>query len=433
MDRELKLTAEQAAKLIRVDRAVTVGTPPPPLTIVQVPIGDLRPDPFNPRRISDDELNALTRSIQQFGLVDPIIARREDMSVIGGHQRLVAARRLGVETVPVVSLDITQDDARVLNVALNKISGSWDEELLARLLAELQDVPDVDMSLSGFGEDEIAKLLKTLDVREKRHREDTFDLDAAWAAVEAGPGVQLGDVWQLDDHRVMCGDSADGGDVSRLMAGETASLVVTDPPYGVGYETEGKNPRWRKDKRPIANDDLGENQAAFWTAAFRHWPLDGDAYVFSPSGPLISALCASIEAAGITHHQWLIWVKHQLVLGRSHYHYRHEHIFYGWNGKTSWNGSRKEDSVWDEERPLASPEHPTMKPVALCERAIENSSGPNGLVIDPFLGSGTTLIAAERTGRRCYSMEIDARYVRLVLSRWEAFSGGKAQKAIDAR
>ena len=433
MDRDLELTAEQAAKLIGVDGAVTVGTPPPPLTIVQVPIGDLRPDPFNPRRISDDELNALTRSIQQFGLVDPIIARLQDMSVIGGHQRLVAARRLGVETVPVVSLDITQDDARLLNVALNKISGSWDEELLARLLAELQDVPDVDISLSGFGEDEIAKLLKTLDVREKRHREDTFDLDAAWAAVEAVPGVQLGDVWQLDDHRVMCGDSADGGDVSRLMAGETASLVVTDPPYGVGYETEGKNPRWRKDKRPIANDDLGENQAAFWTAAFRHWPLDGDAYVFSPSGPLISALCASIEAAGITHHQWLIWVKHQLVLGRSHYHYRHEHIFYGWKGKTSWNGSRKEDSVWDEERPLASPEHPTMKPVALCERAIENSSGPNGLVIDPFLGSGTTLIAAERTGRRCYGMEIDARYVRLVLSRWEAFSGGKAQKAIDAR
>lgn len=204
--------------------------------------------------------------------------------------------------------------------------------------------------------------------------------------------------------------------------------MVTDPPYGVNYETDGKNRRWRKDKRPIANDNLGKDQAGFWTDAFRHWPLAGDAYVFSPSGPLISTLCASVEAAGITHHQWLIWVKHQLVLGRSHCHYRHEHIFYGWKGKTSWNGSRKEGSVWDVERPMASPEHPTMKPVPLCERAIENSSQPNSLVADPFLGSRTTLIAAERTGRRCYGMEIDPAYCRLVLARWEAFSGLKAEK-----
>jgi len=205
-----------------------------------------------------------------------------------------------------------------------------------------------------------------------------------------------------------------------------ARLMVTDPPYGVAYETEGKNPRWRKDKLPIANDDLDKDQAAFWRDAFRHWPLEGDAYIFSPSGPPISILCASIEAAGITHHQWLIWVKHQFVLGRAHYHYRHEHIFYGWKRKTSWNGSRKEDSVWEEERPMASPEHPTMKPVSLCERAIENSSGVGDLVIDPFLGSGTTLIAADRTGRRCYGMEIDPTYCRVAIARWESFAGEKA-------
>ncbi len=404
---------------------------PLPLTVETVPIADLIPDGANPRRISDGELEALTRSIQEFGFVDPIIARREDRTVISGHQRLLAARRLGHTEVPAVLLDISRDNAHLLNLALNKISGSWDEELLARLLAELQDVPNVDVSLSGFGEDEIAKLLKSLDAREKRQHEETFDWDAAWAAARADPGVQRGDVWLLGSHRVMCGDSTDSGDVARLTAGESVSLMVTDPPYGVGYETEGKNPRWRKDRRPIANDDLGQGQAAFWTSAFRHWPLDGDAYVFSPSGPLISTLCASIEEAGITHHQWLIWVKHQLVLGRSHYHYRHEHVFYGWRGKTSWNGSRKEDSVWEEERPMASPEHPTMKPVALCERAIDNSSGLNDLVIDPFLGSGTTLIAADRTGRRCYGMEIDPHYVRLVIARWEAFSGLKAEKVSE--
>jgi len=225
----------------------------------------------------------------------------------------------------------------------------------------------------------------------------------------------------------MCGDSADSGDVARLMVGGTASLMVTDPPYGVDYEGD-QHFRPAKRKRPLANDDLGANQAGFWTEAFRHWPLNGDAYVFSPSGPLISTLCASIEAAGIAHHQWLIWVKQKLVMGRAHYHYRHEHLFYGWKGKTSWNGSRSEDSVWEVDRPMASPEHPTAKPLDLCQRAIENSSEPNDVVVDAFLGSGTTLIAADRTGRCCYAMEIDPTYCRVAVARWEAFTAQTAEK-----
>ena len=392
------------------------------LTIEQIPIGDLRPDPFNPRRISDEELDALTRSIREFGLVDPIIARREDSTVVGGHQRLVAARRLGLETVPVIYVDLSPEQAKLLNLALNKISGDWDQELLARLLGDLRDTPDVDVSLSGFGEDEVAKLLKSLDSREKRERPEAFDFDEAWEEATKDPGVQRGDVFRLGDHRIMCGDSADKADVAQLVATETARVMVTDPPYGVAYE-----PGSRKRKRPIANDDLGKDQAVFWTKAFSAWPLAGDAYVFSPSGPLIQTLCASIVAASIEHHQWLIWVKDRLVLGHSNYHYRHEHVFYGWKGKTSWQGSRKEDSVWEEERPQASPQHPTMKPVALCMRAIENSSGANDVVIDPFLGSGTTLIAAERSGRRCYGMEIDPRYCRVAIARWEAFTGEKAE------
>lgn len=395
------------------------------LAIEHVSIDALRPDPANPRRISDSELEALTRSMQEFGLVDPIIARREDSVVIGGHQRLLAARRLGLKEVPVVYVDLSPARARLLNVALNRISGDWDKELLARLLADLDSAPNIDIRLTGFADDEIAKLLKGLDAREKRDREVSFDLDAAWQGVKANTRVQRRDVWRLGDHRVMCGDSTSEADVGRLMAGETARLMVTDPPYGVAYESEGKKP---KKGRSIANDDLGIDQAKFWTDAFRHWPLDGDAYVFSPSGPLIASLCVSVEAAGITHRQWLIWVKDRLVLGRSHYHYRHEHIFYGWKGKSSWNGSRKEDSVWDEPRPADSPEHPTIKPLPLCERAIENSSEPNDIVVDAFLGSGTTLIAAERTGRRCFGMELDPHYVALVLARWEAFTGHSAEK-----
>ena len=176
-----------------------------PLTIEHVSIGELRPDPFNPRRISDDELEALTRSIREFGLVNPIIARREDKIVIGGHQRLVAARRLGLETVPVIFVDLSVEQAKLLNLALNKISGEWDQELLARLLADLQAAPDVDVTLSGFGEDDIANLLKSLDAREKRDRPEEFDFDAAWEEATRDPGVKRGDVWRLGDHRLMCG------------------------------------------------------------------------------------------------------------------------------------------------------------------------------------------------------------------------------------
>ena len=395
------------------------------IVIEQVPIDSLRPDPANPRRISDAELEALTRSIKEFGVVDPIIARREDGAVIGGHQRLVGARRLGLKTVPVIYVDLSPERARLLNVALNRISGDWDRELLARLLADLDATPNIDISLTGFGDDEITKLLKSLEFREKRDREETFDLDAAWQAAKADSRVQGGDIWRLGDHRIMCADSTQEADVGALMAGEVARLMVTDPPYGVAYEAEGKT---SKKGRPIANDDLGVDQASFWTEAFRHWPIEGDVYVFGPSGPLIFTLASSLRAAGIEPRQLLIWVKDRLVLGRSHYHYRHEHVLYGWRGKSSWNGSRKEDSVWEEPRPADSPEHPTIKPLPLCERAIENSSEQTNVICDGFLGSGTTLIAAERTGRRCYGMEIDPHYCSLVLARWEAFTGKTAEK-----
>jgi ParB-like chromosome segregation protein Spo0J len=167
------------------------------IEIKQVPIGELRPDPANPRRISDQELEALTRSIREFGFIDPIIARKEDRMVIGGHQRLLAARRLGYETVPVVFVDLSQEQARLLNIALNKISGSFDQELLARLLKELNDVPDLDITLSGFEEDELKNLLKSLDAREKRDQAENFDLEEALKAARSATVAQRGDIWLL--------------------------------------------------------------------------------------------------------------------------------------------------------------------------------------------------------------------------------------------
>ena len=410
-----------------LQKAATQGE----LALKQVPIDDLRPDPANPRRISDAELEALTRSIQEFGLVDPIIARREDHTVIGGHQRLLAARKLGLRRVPTIFVDLSMEQARLLNLGLNKISGTWHQELLAHLLKDLSATPDGDLSLSGFDEDEVSKTLRRLDVREKRDRPETFDLDAALAEAQAKPRSKRGQVWLLGPHRLMCGDSSQPKDAAKLMAGATGRLMVTDPPYGVDYETSGANPRWKKRGRAIANDDLGDQQEAFWTQAFSAWPVNGDVYVFGPSGPLMIVLQRAIEAAGIPHRQWLIWVKDRLVLGRSHFHYRHEHIFYGWRAETSWNGSRDQDSVWECDRPASSPHHPTTKPLVLVERAIESSSRVGDIVLDPFLGSGTALIACERTGRTAYAMELDPLYVDVAIARWEGFTGSKASLEAD--
>jgi ParB-like chromosome segregation protein Spo0J len=216
---------------------VTVAVPG--LTVDEVPIDDLRPDPANPRRISEDELEALTRSLRQFGFVQPVLARRGDGVVVGGHQRLVAARRLGLATVPVVWLDVSVDEARLLGLALNKISGSWDEQLLVRLLADLDDTDGLDLSLSGFDEDEIAGLVKRLDAREKRERPETFDLDAALEAARREPRTKPGELWRLGDHRLLCGDATKATDVDRLLSGRRADMAFTDPPYNVSLGDHG--------------------------------------------------------------------------------------------------------------------------------------------------------------------------------------------------
>ncbi len=207
---------------------MTTSTPPT-MTIEEVDIELLRPDPANPRRISDAQLEALTRSLKEYGFVQPVLARREDKTVIGGHQRLLAARRLGYKTVPVTWLDISLEQARVLNIGLNQISGDWDKELLARLLADLKPIEDIDLSLTGFSEDELAKLLKSLDLRDKKDRVESFDLDAALEAARAAPRAQRGELWALGDHRLMCGDSTDDGDVARLLDGNRSCDVLHRP------------------------------------------------------------------------------------------------------------------------------------------------------------------------------------------------------------
>jgi DNA modification methylase len=398
--------------------------------VSQVEIDQLRPDPANPRRISNAELEALTRSIREYGFVQPVLARKEDSTVIGGHQRLLAARRLGYKTVPVTFLDLTVEQARVLNLALNKISGEWDEELLVRMLADLKPVEEIDLSLSGFSEDELEKLLKKLDVRERREKDESFDLEAALEAARAAPRAKLGEVWALGDHRLLCGDATDTAALSRLLDGKRAGVAFTDPPYNVSLGDHGGQQRGQR-KRRIQNDALAPQQ---WEAFCRGWArnllahTDGALYVCmsTKEWPLVSRVLA--EEGG----HWsdtIIWAKDRFVLGRADYQRSYEPVWYGWRQgvKRHWCGDRDQGDIWKVARASDNEAHPTMKPLALMEKAVENSSREGDLVLDLFLGSGSTLIASERTGRVCYGVEIDPHYCSVVLARWEAFTGGTAE------
>lgn len=406
------------------------------LRIRQVPIEELRGDVLNPRRIGAEEMEALTRSIREFGLVDPIIVRRADRTVIGGHQRLKAARRLGLSTVPVVFVDLSAERARLLNLALNRISGEWDEEMLARLMADLEEAQDVDLTLSGFGEDEITNLLRDLDGRERRDRVEEFDLDAAWESVRADPSVARGDVFLLPgpggtEHRVMCGDAADADDVARLLDGRRPAMAFTDPPYNVSYGDHGGRGKGGR-RRPIENDAMAP---AEWERFVRGWGanllerVEGALYVCMSckEWPTVSRV---LDELGGHWSTTIIWAKDRFVLGRADYQRQYEPVWYGWRegAKRRWAGGRDQGDVWAIPRPQESELHPTMKPLPLVERALENSSRPGDAVLDLFLGSGTTLIAAERTGRSCYAVEIDPRYVRLAVTRWEAFTGREARR-----
>jgi DNA modification methylase len=401
------------------------------LAVEQVAIDELRPDPANPRRISDDELESLTRSLRQFGFVQPVLARRDDKIVVGGHQRLTAARRLGWSSVPVVWLDMGIEQSRLLGLALNRISGAWDDDLLARLFADLGANTELDVSLSGFDEDDVAKLLKRMRTKERRERPETFDLDSALDAATREPRTAPGQVWRIGSHRLLCGDATDPEAVDRLLAGQRPAMSFTDPPYNVSLGDHGGQQRDAR-RRRIANDALDPTA---WEAFCRSWirllvaSVDGAIYcaMSSKELPLVSRIFA--EAGG----HWsdtIIWAKDRFVLGRADYQRAYEPIWFGWREGTThhWCGDRDQSDVWQIARPSEAPLHPVMKPLRLMERAIENSSRQGDLVLDPFLGSGSSLIAAERTGRSCLAIELDPRYCDVSLARWEAFTGEIAER-----
>jgi ParB-like chromosome segregation protein Spo0J len=440
------------------------AVPSSTLTIEQVPIDSLHPDPANPRRISEEELDSLERSIRQFGFVQPVLARREDGVVIGGHQRLVAARRLGLATVPVSFLDLSIEQARLLNLALNKIGGSFDDALLARLLADLQAMPEIDLTLSGFGEDEIADLLRSLETREKRERVESFDLDEALAEATRSQRSKLGDLWVLGDHRLLCGDSTDPEAVARLLDGAEPRLLATDPPYGVSYDASWRDGVYnglgpaekaymRIDGHPDADDATAAPGGAHgrkrrnstisgdtrvdWSQAFELVPSLAVGYVWH-AGVHAAEVAQGLERIGFEIVAQVIWDKGLFAMGRSWYHWSHEPcwVVRKKGAKVRFLGTRDQATIWRAPSPKmimagsAEPrlDHPTQKPLVLFETPIRNHLKAGESLYEPFCGSGTALIAAERTGTRAYAMEIDPIYLEVALRRWERFAASTAER-----
>ena len=372
----------------------------------------LRPVAYNPRKklkAGDKEYEKIKNSILEFGYVEPIIVNY-DMTVIGGHQRLTVLKDLGYTEVQCVVVHIEDEHkVKALNIALNKITGAWNEQLLADLLVDLQSV-DFNTDLTGFEAPEIEQLFSK--VHNKDIKEDDFDVEEE---LKNPPISRKGDIWFLGRHRVICGDSTLPETYTKLMEGRRANLVLTDPPYNVNVEeTAGK----------IQNDNMpDEDFYKFLFAAFvnmeQNMENDASIYVFhADSKGLIFR--QAFHDAGFYLSGCCIWKKNALVLGRSPYQWQHEPCLFGWKvgGKHQWYSDRKQTTIWEYDRPKSSKEHPTMKPVALMAYPIQNSCMSNCIVLDPFLGSGSTLIACEETGRICYGVELDEKFCDVIVKRY---------------
>ena len=373
---------------------------------------DLIPADYNPRKDlkpGDAEYEKLKRSIEQFGYVEPVIWNKTTGFVVGGHQRLKVLLDMGITEVECVVVEMDAEKEKALNIALNKISGEWDKDKLALLIADLQGA-DFDVSLTGFEPAEIDSLFK--DTQQSKVKDDDFDVEAE---LKAPVITKAGDVWTLGRHRLVCGDSTKAKTFALLMGDRKANLVITDPPYNVNYEgSAGK----------IKNDNMADDAFyQFLLAAFQNTEAamadDASIYVFHADTEGLNFRCAFADA-GFRLSGTCIWKKQSLVLGRSPYQWQHEPILFGWKkkGKHQWYTGRKESTIWEFDKPKKNGDHPTMKPIPLLAYPIMNSSMSNTLVLDPFGGSGSTLIACEQTDRSCCIIELDEKFCDVIVKRY---------------
>lgn len=394
------------------------------LTIRHLPVATLVPYAKNARTHSAAQVKQIAASIQEFGFNNPILLDAQN-SIVAGHGRVLAAQSLGLATVPTISLGhLTEAQVKAFRLADNRIalSSGWDEAMLSVELGDLR-AAGVDLSTLGFESRELNKLLTG------SGQEDGEDEVPPPPAV---PVTQAGDLWELDGHRIICGDAEDAATVARLLRDEVPSLMVTDPPYGVSYD-----PSWRNDagvpktKRTgvVANDHRAD-----WRKA---WALFPGAVAYVWHGALHAATVAdSLTATGFEIRSQIIWAKERLILSRGHYHWQHEPAWYASRGgKATWAGDRKQTTLWaiSSRAQDQDTEHGTQKPVECMRRPMENSSMPGDAVYEPFSGSGTSIIAAETTKRRCFAVELMPAYVDVAVLRWQAFAKKEARLAGDGR
>lgn len=405
------------------------------LAVEQVAIADLLPYARNARTHTDAQVAQVAASIREFGFTNPVLVD-EAGTIIAGHCRVIAARRLGLASVPAIRIrGLTDAQRRALVLADNQLAlnAGWNEDMLAAELAQLRE-EGFDLAVTGFDAGEIDRLLAAVD----DPAVDGLVDDEAVPEAPAEPVTRPGDVWILGDHRLVCGDSTTPEPLRALMGADRADLLHTDPPYGVDYNGGWRNKGlelWGTDgARAVKNDRLvGDELVAFLVAA-----LGGAVEYLKPGAPwyiwhgsvTTSEFYAAIAALKRKPQAQIIWAKNSFAGGFADYRNQHEPCIYVSGGKASWYGGRSESTLWTCDRDLSGL-HPTMKPVALVERALRNSSKAGDIVLDLFGGSGSTLIAAHKLGRRARLVEIDPRFCDVIVERWEQFTGGKATRGAD--
>lgn len=393
--------------------------------IVARRVADLEPYARNPRTHSKEQVAQIAASIAEFGWTNPVLID-EAGGIIAGHGRVLAAKLAGIDKVPCIVVDgLTEAQRRALVIADNglALASGWDEAMLAGELAALEGA-GFDMGVLGFDDDELARLMAPAPFV----KDPAKDPEQA-PEPPANPRTRLGDVWVMGNHRIACGDATDAETVATVLGGATPALMVTDPPYGVEYDAAWRVERGASTKAAVGK--VHNDNRADWREAWRLFHGDV-AYVWH-SDRHSAVVFASLAATGFEVRAQVVWAKSRMVLSRGHYHFQHEPCWYAVRkgGTAHWTGKRDQTTLWEIEHAASETGHSTQKPIEAMRRPIENNSNPGGSVYDPFAGSGTTIVAAELTGRRCYAIELSPAYVDVCVERWQGVTGGVAVRERD--
>lgn len=396
-------------------------SPPLNLNITYRGITELKPYARNARTHSPKQIRQIADSLTAYGFINPVIIDNKG-TILAGHGRVEAAKLLGMEAVPTICIDhLSEDQIRAYILADNRLAekSGWDKSILAMELEYLLTIEsEIEITTTGFEYAEVEQLISKPD--EKAVDDDVPDLQDLAVS-------KMGDIWLLGEHRVYCGDSTLAASYDALMSGKKAAMTFTDPPYNIDYKGGEQ-----KKRRKILNDNLGDQFGTFLFNVCQNIlsRTAGAVYICMASSELDTLQQAFLKAGGHWS-DFLIWVKNNFTLGRSDYQRQYEPILYGWReGEThQWHGRRNQGDVWFFDKPSRSDIHPTMKPIGLVMRAVRNSSSKGDIILDPFLGSGTTLLAAERIKRVCFAMELDPLYVDSAIRRWQNYTGREAVHA----